>query len=213
MSTDTIRLVRVAGADLERQIPELARLRIQVFRDFPYLYDGDLTYEADYLRTYSQARGSVVVLALDADRVVGAATALPLTEEMDEVQAPFLAAGYDPAGVFYLGESVLLPAYRGRGIGVRFFQEREAHARTLAADPGTGFGPWRWYSFCAVERAADDPRRPADYVPLDAFWQHRGYRRHPELRTTFAWQELGETGQSPKPMVFWLKPTGGQSDR
>ncbi|NBC15195.1 MAG: GNAT family N-acetyltransferase, partial [Gammaproteobacteria bacterium] len=37
------------------------------------------------------------------------------------------------------------------------------------------------------------------------FWQHRGYTRHPELRTTFSWQEIGETAESPKPMVFWLK--------
>jgi len=40
-----------------------------------------LDYEARYLRTYSQARGSVIVLALDVDRVVGAATAVPLREE------------------------------------------------------------------------------------------------------------------------------------
>jgi hypothetical protein len=53
-------------------------------------------------------------------------------------------------------------------------------------------------------RTADDPRRPPGYQPLERFWQHRGYTRHPELRTTFSWQEIGETAESPKPMVFWL---------
>jgi GNAT superfamily N-acetyltransferase len=192
-----IQIKRVTGADLDDHIGELARLRIQVFRDYPYLYDGDLDYEARYLRTYSQARGSVIVLALDVDRVVGAATAVPLREETEAVQAPFIEQGYDPADVFYLGESVLLPEYRGQGIGVRFFEEREAHGRA--------FGPLRWFAFCAVERPAEDQRRPPDYRPLDRFWGNRGYRRHPALSTRFSWKEIGESEASPKPMVFWLK--------
>lgn len=40
-----IHVVRKSGTDLIPYIPELARLRIQVFRDFPYLYDGTLDYE------------------------------------------------------------------------------------------------------------------------------------------------------------------------
>lgn len=204
-----IRITRVTGADLNRFIPEVARLRIQVFRDYPYLYDGDLDYEARYLRTYSQASGSVVVLALDGERVVGASTALPLAEETDPFKAPFIMRGYDPSQVFYLGESVLLPEYHGRGIGVRFFAERETHASMLAASPEHAFGPLRWLTFCAVERPADDPRRPPGYVPLDAFWRKRGYARQATLRTEFSWKELGETSDSPKPMVFWLKEFRG----
>ena len=40
-----IRIERWSGAALEQYIPDLARLRIEVFRDFPYLYDGDYDYE------------------------------------------------------------------------------------------------------------------------------------------------------------------------
>jgi GNAT superfamily N-acetyltransferase len=196
--TDSIRIIPVTGPALGGYIPELARLRIAVFRDYPYLYDGDPDYEARYLRTYQQAEGSVAVLAFDGERVVGASTALPLGQETAEVRAPFIDQGYDPAEVYYLGESVLLPEYRGRGIGVRFFEQREAHGRVVA-DP-------RWFAFCAVERAADDTRRPAGYVPLDGFWRRRGYIRHPQLRTRFSWREIGEAAETPKPMVFWLKP-------
>lgn len=198
--SSTVAIVPVTGAAIDQHIPDLARLRIEVFRAWPYLYAGDPDYEADYLRTYRDAPGSIVVLALAAGTVVGAATALPLGSETTAVQAPFLAAGIDPAGVFYLGESVLLPAYRGRGIGVRFFAEREAHGRRLLG------AQLRWFAFCAVERAPDDPRRPPDHMPLDGFWTRRGYHRRADLHTSFIWQELGETTQSAKPMVFWLKP-------
>lgn len=130
MST-ALTIQRYTNDEIRAYIPELAALRIEVFREFPYLYDGDTEYEARYLQTYIQSPDSVVVIVRDGERIVGASTALPLAHETANVIAPFIEHGYDPGAIFYLGESVLLNAYRGRGIGVRFFAEREAHARAL----------------------------------------------------------------------------------
>ena len=69
------------GSDLARYIPELAQLRIRVFRDFPYLYEGDLDYERRYLETYTRSPGSVIVLVFDGNDIVGASTGLPLSDE------------------------------------------------------------------------------------------------------------------------------------
>ncbi|CCF21941.1 conserved protein of unknown function [Pseudorhizobium banfieldiae] len=192
----TLEIKTFSGAEAAARFTDVARLRIAVFRDFPYLYDGDLAYEERYLATYARSQGSIFVLAIDDGTVVGASTGTPMTTETDEVKAPFLASGRDPADYFYFGESVLLPAYRGRGIGVTFFAEREAQARQLGL---------RYTTFCAVERPSDHPRRPRDYVPLDAFWHKRGYRHHPELRTSFTWRDLDDTSESPKPLSFWIK--------
>lgn len=192
-----IRLERLTGPALERHIDDLGRLRIAVFRDFPYLYDGSLAYERDYLRSYGRSHGSVIVAAFDGAAVVGAATALPMADEPDYVTKPFLARGYDIARIFYFGESVLLRPYRGRGIGVGFFEQREAHARS--------FGDFDWLAFCGIDRPADHPMRPADHVPLDRFWQKRGFTRHPELVARFSWRDIGDPAQTEKPMVFWLK--------
>ena len=46
-------------------IPDLARLRIAIFREFPYLYDGSLDYETDYLKLYATTPGAIVVTARD----------------------------------------------------------------------------------------------------------------------------------------------------
>ncbi|MEQ8662526.1 MAG: GNAT family N-acetyltransferase [Gammaproteobacteria bacterium] len=178
-------------------VDDLARLRITVFRDFPYLYAGSLDYERNYLATYLACPDSVVVLALDGDDVVGASTGLPLDAETAEFQRPFRAAGIDPASVFYGGESVLLPAWRGRGIYRAFFAGRENHARAL--------GRFERMVFCAVVRAPDHPRRPPAYVPLDPVWARFGYSRRDDLVTTFEWQDLDENAPSPKQMVFWEK--------
>jgi len=192
----TLTIQSFSGSDATPFFGDLARLRSTVFRDFPYLYEGNPDYEQTYLSTYARSEGSVFVLAIDGDQVVGVATGTPMAGETEEVQRPFLAAGFDPAHFFYFGESVLLPRYRGRGIGVKFFEGREAQAKKLGL---------RYATFCAVERPADHPRRPADYQPLDAFWGKRGYTHHPELRTTFTWRDLDETHESPKPLSFWIR--------
>lgn len=192
-----LKLERLSGDKLNQYIPELARLRIQVFRDWPYLYDGDLAYEEKYLKTYIEAPDSVIVLAFDGDKVVGASTGIPLKHETEEVKAPFIAAGYDVDKIFYCGESVLLPEYRGQGAGVAFFDHREDHAQEI--------GGFEYSCFCGVQRPENHPRRPADYVPLDNFWRKRGYEKYDDLNTTFSWKELDETDESPKPMTFWMK--------
>jgi GNAT superfamily N-acetyltransferase len=185
------------GIAIRPHIGDLARLRMSVFHDYPYLYEGSEDYEMRYLATYSASPESLFVLAFDGTSVVGAATAMPLSDETAEVKAPFLAAGIAVEGIFYFGESVLQPKYRGSGIGVAFFEAREAAARA-----GDRF---EHLAFCAVVRPDDHPRRPPDYVPLDGFWRRRGFRPRPDLVTTFSWRDVGEVAESAKPMSFWMK--------
>ncbi|WP_337876203.1 GNAT family N-acetyltransferase [Elioraea sp.] len=192
-----LRLTTVTGEALRPHLADVARLRIAVFREWPYLYDGDAAYEERYLGRYATAPGAAIVLAFDGDRAVGASTCLPLAEEGEAVQSPFRAAGWDLRRVFYFGESVLLPEYRGRGAGVGFFVAREAHARRF---PGIDTA-----AFCAVMRDPADPRRPAGYVPLDSFWRRRGYVPAPDLVCTMSWKEIGATEETPHELAFWLK--------
>jgi GNAT superfamily N-acetyltransferase len=196
MSDVHLRFETLAGAALHPLLPDLARLRIAVFRDWPYLYEGDEANERRYLRAYADAPGAAIVICRDGDRVVGAATCEPMTQGHAPVRAVFEAAGLDPAAFCYFGESVLLAPYRGRGAGVRFFAEREAHARALGL---------RFAAFCGVVRDPADPRRPAGHVPLDAFWRKRGYTPRPDLAVTFDWKEVGATEATPHRLAFWMK--------
>lgn len=195
--TGDVCIAPLTGEDLAAWLPELARLRIEVFREFPYLYDGSSTYEQQYLRTYAETPGAVIVGASVGGRPVGAATGLPMRGEPDHVTGPLKAAGYDIDRLFYFGESVLEPAWRGRGIGVRFMAEREAWARNL--------GGFEHAVFCAVQRPADHPRRPAGYVPLDDFWRRRGFAPIEGLACEFSWRDLDEAEATPKPMGYWIK--------
>jgi hypothetical protein len=192
-------IVSCSGDGVQRWIPDLARLRLTVFRDYPYLYDGTLEYEQNYLKTYTQSPDALVLLALDGDAVVGASTGIPMAHETDEFKEPFVAAGYDPASIFYCGESVLLASHRGRGVYSSCFSGRENHARRLGMT---------WCVFCGVKRPENHPLRPANYTPLDGVWRKFGYTPHPELCASFAWKDVGQPHETPHEMMFWMKKLG-----
>ncbi len=190
-------LREVRGPEARNYLDGLAGLRIRVFRDFPYLYEGDLSYERRYLETYFSCPDSFVALCFSQEHLVGASTAIPLISEERSFQQPFIDAGINPSEICYYGESVLLPELRGKGIGRAFMQARERYARSL---PGVTHA-----SFCAVVRPENHPGKPTAYSPLDSFWESEGFSKVPGLTAEYSWKDTGHTAESPKLMQFWKK--------
>ena len=150
-----MRIEALTGEALDAALDDVAGLRIRVFRDWPYLYDGDLAYERDYLETYRTSDAAILVGAFDGDRLVGAATGTPMADHAGDFAAAFDGTGLALSEIFYCAESVLLPEYRGRGIGHRFFDLRESHARALGA---------QYCAFCGVVRPGEEILQ---IIPLD----------------------------------------------
>ncbi|MBD8890661.1 GNAT family N-acetyltransferase [Roseibium litorale] len=182
--------------DLRTALPDLARLRIEVFKSWPYIYDGSMEYEQRYLQRYAHTDGAVIVGAYDDGQLVGAATGEPLEKEVIQFRRPFEENRLDPKKIFYMAESLLYPAYRGKGIGHQFFDLREAHARDLGYETA---------AFCAVVRPDVHPLKPADYLPLDPFWAKRGYSKLENGIVYFPWQDVGESEETEKPMQVWIR--------
>ncbi|MFN4944441.1 MAG: GNAT family N-acetyltransferase [Akkermansiaceae bacterium] len=195
------------GSEAKDVLEHLAELRCRVFLEYPYLYDGDLAYERDYLSHYTHSDNAFLVIAKMDDQIIGVSSCIPLVEADPAFQEPFRAAGYDLEKIGYFGESVLLPEFRGQGVGHRFFDLREQwalkHHFTIT-------------TFCSVIRPVDHPARPEDYRPHDAFWNKRGYIRHDDLIANLDWPEVSEANNSPNhdiatdtshKLVFWLKST------
>ena len=186
----------LTGAARTQALDDVARLRIAVFRDWPYLYDGSLAYERQYLEPYRDNPRAVLAVARDGDAIVGAATGTPMEDHAEEFASAFAHSGLNLSDIFYCAESVLLARYRGQGIGHRFFDIREAHARSLGR---------RYVAFCAVQRPDDHPAKPADYRPLDGFWRARGYSPLQGVRARFRWKDLGDSAETEKPLQFWMR--------
>ena len=132
----------LTGEQIHPYLDELARLRIEVFREYPYLYDGSLDYETEYLTSYAACPESLVVGAFKEDRLVGASTGLPMKDAADEFKAPFQAQGQDIDKIFYFGESVMEKSCRGTGIYARFFEERKDMPGLWAGLTGSASVRW-----------------------------------------------------------------------
>lgn len=184
------------GKDIDKYRLELARLRIEVFREYPYLYDGTIAYEEEYLESVVQSEESLFVVAFDDGKVVGVSTGVPLLYEPFEVQKPWVEAGAELSEIYYFSESVLSKAYRGLGVGVKFFEEREKHARQLGYKVAT---------FCGVIRSDNHPNKPEEYKSLDSFWRKRGYHKKPGYTCLMSWKDINEIDASEKQLQFWDK--------
>ncbi|MCA0044115.1 GNAT family N-acetyltransferase [Celeribacter litoreus] len=190
----TFRTLR--GSDVAAALDDLARLRITVFHDWPYLYDGDLDYERNYMSSYVGNDRAVLVAAFDGDRIVGASTGSPLAEHAEDFASAFEGHDWPMDEIFYCAESVLLPEYRGFGAGHAFFDAREEHARALGL---------KYSAFCSVIRAEDHPLRPEGARSHDVFWRKRGYTPMDGVIATFDWKDVDESESSDKRLQFWGK--------
>ncbi|GAB4289687.1 MAG: GNAT family acetyltransferase [Roseovarius sp.] len=191
-----IRIERLKGAALEAALDDLARLRIEVFRAWPYLYDGDPAYEAAYLETYRESPRAILVGAFDGERLVGAATGTPMEDHAAEFGAALEALGLPLSRIFYCAESVLLAQYRGQGVGHAFFDAREDHARALGRSHA---------AFCGVVRPEDHPLRPQGYRPLDGFWRRRGYAPVPGAVAHYRWKDIDQPAETEHALQFWMR--------
>lgn len=199
MILDTsLEIQTLKGPLSQKYIKDLARLRITLFRDYPFLYDGSLDYEEKYLQPYTKSEQFLIVLVFDGKKIVGASTAMPLAEESSEVKDPFIMRRLDISKFCYFGESILEMDYRGKGIGRMFFEEREAHAQSLGLTS---------FCFCTIVRPENHPKKLPNYYSLEKFWKSLGYRKIEGMVTQFAYKEIGEAKESGKQMQFWIKQT------
>jgi GNAT superfamily N-acetyltransferase len=201
MQTDnTIRIRTLTGAAITTGLRAFQQLHVEVFHDWPYLFEGNVG-ETAYIARYAQIPRAALFLIFAGDTPIGAATCLPLGDESDNVKAPFLAHGLDLRRFFYFGEGVLLKAWRGRGLGVRLFELRESHAKAVSTADFT--------TFCSVRRPAAHPLRPADAQTNDAFWRKRGYQPMPGIACTMTWLDRGDAEQTQHTLDFWIKSLNG----
>ena len=187
----------VRGHELTPFLDQLAQLRINVFREFPYLYDGNIDYETEYLSVYQNTNESMVILVYLNSKLIGASTCIPLSCESDEFKDNFLKNDFNLDKIMYFGESILLKEYRGNKIGHRFFEMRESFAQKQIKDLEVT-------TFCAVDRPVNHPLRPAGYQGLATFWMRMGYEKT-EMKVYYPWKDIDQKEENNKAMSIWIK--------
>ena len=186
----------LTGAAIADALDDLATLRLGIFPEYPYLYQGMREDELAYLATYAEAPDACVILARDGLTVIGAATGMPLIHEDAQMIDALSGTPFPLDEVYYVGELLFYPAYRNGGLGRRLLGRLESHIRSL--------GRYRTLTCATVERPDDHPLRPPNYIPITQFLARTGFARLPGVTTTFTWCETDGVTRD-HPMQFWSK--------
>jgi len=189
------------GDEIKEHIGTIARFRLEQFKEYPYLYIGDYEQEQKHLGFYANYKESLLILASDNDKIVAVSTSLPLKyeEEIISCCADELAhRGMDASKGYYFGETIILPEYRGQGIGTILVNMQEEHARTLGCT---------FVCFIAVKREADHPLRPKNYTEAAVVFERLGFEKTKSV-VSFSWPTLqadGTVREEVNLLDFWIK--------
>lgn len=186
----------LTGFAIESCLDDLATLRINIFREFPYLYDGVREDELKYLRLYMDTPDAFVISVKDAGIMVGAATGVPLRYEQDSLITPFKGTSYSIEELFYVGELLFYPKYRACGLGIRLLEQIEEQVCRL--------GNYRYLTCATVVRPGHHVLCPESHIKIDRFLDRTGFVLLPGVTTSFAWKEV-DGNYYDHPMQFWIK--------
>ena len=186
----------LTGTAIADTLDDLATLRLEIFPEYPYLYQGRREDEFTYLGTYVEAPDACVILPYDGSAIIGAATGMPLIHEDAQMIDAFSGSTFPLNEAYYVGELLLLPAYRNCGLCQKLLDLLESHIRSL--------GRYHTLTCATVERPDDHPLRPRDFIPITRFLARTGFIRLPGVTTHFMWQEIDGVKRD-HPMQFWSK--------
>jgi predicted GNAT superfamily acetyltransferase len=191
------------GNDIRPYINTVANFRIKIFREYPYLYDGNFEYEEKYLQGYASNPNSLLILVTENNETIGVATSLPLESDSDilsDVEKLFLAQAYKPEDFYYLSEIMIKPGCRHRGIAKKIYQIRVNKALE------NGF---KYLCFAAIIKSKDDPNKPESYFNPAPMWKAMGFVPHDSITIEYNWPTIQSNGNSidkPHKLKFWIKP-------
>ncbi len=176
---------------------DIAREHIDEFKKFPYLYQGSYEEEKAFLEHFFTSKKSLHLIVFNKEHeVVGISCSLPLSEEVQEVQEPFIKKGLDVTQYWYISEFIIEPEYRGQGLLRCFVTEHEKHAKAHNAAHMT---------FITIQRPIDHPLRPRNYRSLDQVWRHFGYEKMQDMHVKWEYLQIDSQKTEETTMDIWSK--------
>ncbi len=191
----TIQFEVLKGAQIKSIEQSFANLRIAIFREYPYLYEGDLATEKQYFDMFGG--NTICIIAKDASTVVGVIIGTPLQEIFDQFLKPLIEADISVEKMFYLADLLVLKSYRGKRIGHSLYelfekevQKTEQFTNILIRE---------------IFKSPDDPKKPSAYYSLDPFWDKRGFKKMEGISQQDQWKAIGDEDISLHTMVYRMK--------
>ncbi len=177
----------------QEEIAQLAQMRLDYFREYPYLYDGTLEYEKNYLGEYKEkAVDGYLVQAFDEKdgekMLVGILTGCGFCSDIEIIRDGaklFAENNISTQDRYYLGEAIIIPEYQGRKILPHMLWELGKQVIKL--------NKYSSLCFLTVIREENDSRKPEGYKSTDTLWEKLGCHRV-KITSSFEWPTIMDDG-------------------
>ena len=168
------------GKNSADYIDIVSRFRVEMFKEFPYLYEGDSSFERNYMQGYTTDSRAMIAIARVDGVLAGVSTGIPLissSEVVSDAKNVFSKEKIDIGDYYYYGEVIVLPKYRGLGLTTKLYAAQDELIKS-----------WGFKHVCilTVIRENDHPLKPKDYKCPDMMWGHLGFFRN-KLTTEYHW--------------------------
>lgn len=186
------------GSEAIPYLNKLMEIRLLFYRDYPYLYDGSIEDEENYLRIWSNSENTLLVVAKRNDKVVGVIIGLPFSESPEENKQAFQNLETSPEDLFYLGDNIVIQELKVGNVQKQMYHQFERAVKQLKK--------YKEIVVCEIERDVNDPKKIANDTFYEFSWNAQGFIREPNQIVNFTWKEIGDSKISNHHMVFWRKP-------
>ena len=198
MDHNTLNLLK--GEQIKQEIEFVTQQRIRAFREYPYLYEGNLDEERSYLQWLASIPNAALAIAYSQSKPVGFITGIPVKDFEHHFKGSIRAlenAGWPPQDYYYFAEAVVTPEHRGRGIATKLYALIEQYAHSLGYTHG-----------CFVTESHEHhPLKPSGYKELNNRFKTAGYSKI-AAAIKFNWQTIQSNG-SPQDqeheLQYWIK--------
>jgi len=171
------------GKEIEAFIDKIGQIRLDAFKEFPYLYKGDLDYERAYLSEYTKHEKSLLILVYSFNEIVGFITGAAIDSKLsitEDAFKLFKSKGLSPSSFYYIGEIIVLKEYRSFDLSSKLLKEVEDFALAQG---------YSSTCFLTVVREDDHPLKPKDYKDTAKLWEFHKYKRM-NLYTKYKWTTI-----------------------
>ena len=184
--------------EIKAVLPEVSNLWLSTFREYPYLYVGNIEIAYTYF-DWIASKGKMAVAYKDQNPV-GFITAVPLKEfakRFSQLSELFKQENLDINDYYYIADVITMPEHRGNKISHTFFELIEDHAKCLGYPKACFMCECHQYH----------PLKPKDYRELDTLWLKLGYAKT-NIVASFDWLTVqcdSQIQQQDHRLIYWIK--------
>jgi hypothetical protein len=194
-SASGLRVEMVSGADMQPYLERIVEYRLKYFKEFPYLYQGNVEEEVEFVEQYiKSSTARVLVLKDQCGNFGGFATGISVMESSHADKLGVIIN--QPENVYYIGEMIFDELFRGKD-GFRQCLSYFQNIKEMG---------YKKVCFITVQRDGKYPR-PINYHDHEGAWGVTGFEKY-EQTITISWPVIqvgGDSVAQENILNIWIK--------